>query len=105
MLISVLLSGIVLPAHAYSVRGIGGIPCSMFNNGNAKWWEPKIQWVWGYITGVDSVLNAAITAGSLEVSNDKLIELVDKYCKGHPTDTLSHATNTIGHMVLMEKKP
>lgn len=78
------------PASAYTVRGIGGSSCTLWNNGQG--WDAKMQWAYGFVSGAESILLPQITAGTQHVDNNTLIQAVTAWCKQNPRSDIADAT-------------
>lgn len=92
---TLLAATLVTSADAFTVRGIGGMPCTEWNNG--KDWNTKVQYALGFISGAESIILPKITTGTGNIENNSIIQAVTAWCKQNPREEIADALMAAVH--------
>jgi hypothetical protein len=76
------------PVSAQTARGMGGTPCSQWNNGRE--WNAKVQWVLGFVSGEESYAKPQSTS-TTNISDDAIIRAITTWCKARPSSDVAEA--------------
>ncbi len=84
-----LLASLITPASAFTVRGIGSLSCTEWNNG--QFWDQKVQYALGFISGAEAIILPRITTGSGHIENNTIIQAITAWCKQNPSKDIADA--------------
>ncbi len=80
---------LAMPTHAFTVRGVGSIPCMQWNDGQS--WDAKVQYALGFISGAESIRKPQITTGTNHIDNNTIIQAVTEWCRQNPRNDIAEA--------------